>query len=96
MDADSVDWIEASGDYATLHVGEETHLLRTTMTELERALDPGEFLRIHRSTIVRRDGIRRLLTDDHGDYIAVLEGGRELRVGRTYRDRVLQRLGLRS
>lgn len=96
VDAGKVDWIEASGDYATLHAGEKTHLLRTTMTELERVLDPTEFLRIHRSTIVRLKRIRRLLTDDHGDYIAVLEEGRRLRVGRTYRDVVLQRLGLRS
>lgn len=96
VEAACVDWIEASGDYATLHAGDTTHLLRSTMTELERVLDPRDFLRIHRSTIVRLDRIRRLLTDDHGDYVAVLEGGRQLRVGRTYRDVALERLGLRS
>lgn len=92
---DSVEWIEARGDYAALHAGDGTHLLRATMTELEQTLDPDRFIRIHRSTIVRMDRVRSLATDDHGDYVAVLEGGRELRVGRTYRDAVLRRFGLR-
>lgn len=96
VDAEEVDWIEASGDYATLHEGRTTHLLRTTMTELQRALDPRAFLRIHRSAIVRIARVRRLRSDDHGDYVAVLDDGRELRVGRTYRDDVLHRLGLRT
>lgn len=96
VETDSVEWIEARGDYATLHAGDRTHLLRATMTELEKSLDPDRFIRIHRSTIVRLDRVRRLVTDDHGDYVVILEGGRELRVGRTYRDAVLRRLGLRS
>lgn len=96
VETDDVEWIEARGDYARLHLRDDTHLLRTTMTELERCLDPSKFLRIHRSTIVRLDRVRRLLTDNHGDYVAVLNGGRRLRVGRTYRDAVLRRLGLHS
>lgn len=95
VEVESVEWIEASGDYATLHVGEKSHLLRTTMTELEECLDPRRFMRIHRSAIVRLDQVRQLLTDPHGDYLAVLERGVHLRVGRTYRNAVLRRLGRR-
>lgn len=95
VDVQALDWVEAAGDYARLHVGEESHLLRATMAELEGRLDPGEFVRIHRSAIVRLDRVQTLRSDSHGDYLAVLEGGTCLRVGRTYRDAVLRRVGLR-
>lgn len=95
VDAADVDWIEASGDYVDLHVGREKHLLRATMTALEEGLDPANFLRIHRSTIVRLDRIRHLRTGAHGEYLVVLEGGRQLRVGPTYRQALLERLGMR-
>lgn len=95
VDADDVDWIEAAGDYVRLHAGDRTHLVRGTMVTLERRLDPDSFLRIHRSTIVRLDGIRHLETLDHGDYAVVLGGGDQLRVGRSYRAAVLERVGLR-
>jgi two-component system LytT family response regulator len=53
-----VDWIEASGDYVTLHVGGKSHLLRQTMRWMESKLDPKRFLRIHRSAIVHATKIR--------------------------------------
>lgn len=93
--AASVDWIEASGDYLTLHVGEKRHLLRGTMVSMEARLDPRSFLRIHRSTIVRVDRVRSVESGEHGDYTVLLHGGEELRVSRGYRDSVLERLGVR-
>lgn len=93
--ASAVDWIEASGDYVTLHVGDKTYLLRSTMSSLEARLNPRYFLRIHRSTIVRLDCVRSVEAGEHGDYTVLLEGGRKLRVSRGYRDAVLERLGLR-
>lgn len=95
IDATAVDWIEAAGDYVSLHVAAKTYLLRGTMKSLERRLDPRRFLRIHRSTIVQLDRIRHVRSDAHGDYVVVLEGGERLRVGRSYRDEVLERVGMR-
>jgi two-component system LytT family response regulator len=91
----TVDWIEASGDYVNLHAGENTHLLRATMTALEACLDPGRFARIHRSIIVQLDRVRYLKTGPHGEHLAVLERGEALRVGPTYRSALLERLGMR-
>jgi two-component system LytT family response regulator len=96
IDVDTIDWIEAAGDYAELHVGGgKAHLVRTTLATLESRLDPACFTRIHRSTIVRLAGVHRLRSDTHGDYRIVLANGVELRVGRSYRDSVLERVGLR-
>lgn len=94
--AGSVCWIEASGDYVTLHVRDDTFLVRGTMTALDGRLDPGRFLRIHRSTIVNLDRVRAVHGGDHGDYALELEGGVRRRVGRSYRDVVLDRLGVRQ
>jgi two-component system LytT family response regulator len=95
IDAASVDWIEAEGDYVSLHVGAKDHLVRATMASLEERLDPDRFIRIHRSIIVQLDRIRHLRINERGDYLAVLEGGERLRVGARYREGLLERVGLR-
>lgn len=82
---DSVDWIEAAGNYARLHCGEKTHLVTKTMTELERGLDPRRFVRIHRSTIVNVARIEELRTEDRRDFEVILDSGDHLRLSRTYR-----------
>src|SRR5690606_31798793 len=64
-----IDWIGAEGNYARLHVGKRTHLMRETMTSLETKLDPARFLRIHRSTIVNVDAIAELEPLFQGDYV---------------------------
>ncbi|HUF71063.1 MAG TPA: LytTR family DNA-binding domain-containing protein [Longimicrobiales bacterium] len=94
IDVATIDWIEAVRDYVRLHAGAATHLVRATTAALEQRLDPARFMRIHRSTIVQLDRIRQLLADGHGEYVAILHGGERLRVGRSYRDAVLRRLGL--
>ena len=82
--ASEIDWIEAERDYMRLHVGPRSFLLHKTITELERRLDPAEFLRLHRSTLVRRDRITRLRHNGAGSWEAQLGDGRWLRVGRSY------------
>ena len=82
--ASDIDWIEAERDYMRLHVGPRSFLLHKTITELERRLDPVEFLRLHRSTLVRRDRITRLRHNGSGGWEAQLGDGRWLRVGRSY------------
>jgi two-component system response regulator AlgR len=79
-----IDLIEAERDYMRLHVGPRSFLLHKTITELERRLDPGEFLRLHRSTLVRRDRIARFKHNGSGAWEAQLQDGRWIRVGRSY------------
>jgi two-component system LytT family response regulator len=90
LKTDEVDWIEASGNYVTLHAGRESHLLRETMNHVEDRLDPSRFLRIHRSRLVNIDRIKELQPLFGGDYTVVLKDGTELTLSRTYRERLLK------
>ena len=89
-----VDWIGAEGNYAELHAGGRTHLIRETMGALEARLDPAVFLRVHRSAIVNLDRVRELRPSAGGDYRVTLADGAELRLSRGYRAR-LERLQAR-
>ena len=84
-----VDWAEASANYVRLHVGPKTYQMRTTMSELERQLDPAQFTRIHRSAMVNLDRIREIRPEWHGEYEVALVTGTTLRLSRGYRDRLL-------
>jgi len=88
-----VDWIEAADYYASLHVGGKTHLLRRSMNELESDLDPAQFSRIHRSTIVNLARVRELRFDSEAEYELVLADGTKLRLSRRYRKDLQARLG---
>jgi two-component system, LytTR family, response regulator len=88
-----IDWIEAAGNYVRLHARRERHLLRETLTALEAKLDPEQFVRVHRSTMVNLERVRELEPYFHGDYILRLEDGTKLTLSRTYRERLEQRLG---
>ena len=85
---DEIDWIEAVGDYAGLHVGEKRPLLRDTLNNLGERLDPKKFVRIHRSTIIQVSRIRELQRLPNRDLRLVLTTGTTLKVSRTYRDRL--------
>ena len=93
VDAAQVDWIEAADNYAVLHAGEATHLVRETMGGLATELDPERFVRIHRSTIVQIDRVRELLPAFHGDFVVVLRDGTRLNMSRGYRSAVEAVLG---
>jgi len=90
---DDLDLIEAERDYMRLHVGSRSYLLHQTITELERRLDPNRFIRLHRSTIARRDRIAGLKHDGCGTWTAELADGRSLRIGRTYLANVRSMVG---
>jgi two-component system LytT family response regulator len=85
---EDVDWVEASGNYVRLHVGGEAHLLRESMKNMERRLDPTTFVRIHRSAIVNVDRIRELEPWFHGEYIVILRDGTRLTSSRVFSDRL--------
>lgn len=84
ISVDDIDWIEAQGDYAQLHVGKREFLLRESLTVLESRLDAGSFLRIHRSAIVRIHQIVRVDSRPNRDCTITLANGNVLRVSRTY------------
>ncbi len=84
----SIEWIDAAGDYMCIHAGGNTHILRGTMKELEEVLDPKLFQRVHRSTIVNLSLVKSLRAHMNGEYFLTLEGGHELKLSRTYRDKV--------
>ena len=84
ISAQDVHRIDAERDYVRLHVGEASYLLLQTIAGLEEKLDPDRFIRIHRSTILRRDFIAGLKHEGLGVWCAELQDGEELRIGRTY------------
>ena len=88
LPVDSIEWVDAAGDYMCIHARGETHILRGTMKELEDVLDPKLFQRVHRSTIVNLRLVKSLRAHMNGEYFLKLEGGQELKLSRTYRDKV--------
>jgi two-component system, LytTR family, response regulator len=93
VDADRVDWIEAADNYVVLHVGAASYAVRDTMNRLAEELDPGKFVRIHRSSIVRIDRVSELQPAFHGDFVVVLHDGTRLSLSRAYRSGVEAVLG---
>ena len=88
-----IEYITASGPYAELHVGSDEYVIRESMQGLEEQLDPEQWMRIHRSAIVRLDLVETLLRGNAGDYEVQLRGGVRLRVGRSRREALERRLG---
>jgi two-component system, LytTR family, response regulator len=88
LKAEEIDWIEAEGDYMKFHVGGRTHLMRETMARLESRLDPKRFIRIHRSTIVNLERLRKLSPSFGGEYAVVLQDGTKLKLSRGYHERI--------
>jgi DNA-binding LytR/AlgR family response regulator len=86
--ARDVDWIEGYGNYAKLHVGKGTHLVRTTLAALEQELDPSKFARVHRSAIISLDRVRELDSLGGGEYRVQLIDGTQVPMSQRYRDRL--------
>ena len=88
-----IDWIEAAGVYVNLHVSGKEILHRASLSELGNNLDPAQFVRIHRSAVVNIESIVQMEQLSHGEFEVLLRGGSRLRVSRTYRAQLEQRLG---
>ena len=88
-----IDWCEAAGNYVSLHVGQQSHLIRETMSRLESQLDARQFVRIHRSTMVNVDRIQELRSSFSGEHVLLLRDGTRLTLSRGYRDALQTRLG---
>jgi two-component system, LytTR family, response regulator len=93
LHAADIDWIEAAGYYACLHVGKDTHIMRRTLSELEKDLGEEKFIRIHRSIIVNLDRVLGLEVQQGGEYEVVLKSKIRLHLSRRFRKGVQDRLG---
>jgi two-component system LytT family response regulator len=83
-----IDWIDAAGDYMCIHVQGETHIMRTTMKELELKLDPAVFQRVHRSTIVNLQRVDKVSSHINGEFHLTLSCGSSLKMSRSYKEKV--------
>ncbi len=86
VDVDTIERIDAAGDYMCIYTGDNTLILRETMKDLEKRLDPRRFQRIHRSTIVNLDLVRQVKPHTNGECFLVLGSGAQVKVSRSYRD----------
>ncbi|MEN8164527.1 MAG: LytTR family DNA-binding domain-containing protein [Acidobacteriota bacterium] len=93
LSVSEVSWIEAAGDYVRLHVGPNYHLVRDSMNNLESALDPYFFGRIHRGAIIRFDHVREIVPTQHGDAEVYLIDGTRLKLSRSHREQFRRALG---
>ena len=88
VNASTIDWVDAAGDYMCIHAEGQTHIMRGTMKKLEEVLNPKRFQRIHRSTIVNIDRVREIRTHINGEYFLILDNDNELKMSRHYKDRI--------
>ena len=86
VDVDSIEKIDAAGDYMCIYTADNTLILRETMKDLEKRLDPRRFQRVHRSTIVNLDQVRQVKPHTNGECFLVLGSGAQVKVSRSYRD----------
>jgi two-component system LytT family response regulator len=86
VDVDTIERIDAAGDYMCIYTGDNTLILRETMKDLEKRLDPRRFQRVHRSTIVNLDLVREVKPHTNGECFLVLGSGAQVKVSRSYRD----------
>ena len=86
VDVESIERIDAAGDYMCIYTGDNTLILRETMKDLEKRLDPRKFQRVHRSTIVNLEQVRQVKPHTNGECFLVLGSGAQVKVSRSYRD----------
>lgn len=83
-----IDWVDAAGDYMCIHANDETHVMRITMKELEEQLDPANFQRVHRSTIVNLDRVTKVCSHMNGEFHLILNTGAAIKMSRSYKEKV--------
>jgi two-component system LytT family response regulator len=86
VDVADIERIDAAGDYMCIYTAEQTLILRETMKDLERRLDPRKFQRIHRSTIVNLDNVKSVKPHTNGECFLVLGSNAQVKVSRSYRE----------
>ncbi|MEM8500842.1 MAG: LytTR family DNA-binding domain-containing protein [Pseudomonadota bacterium] len=89
LPVEDIDWVDAAGDYMCIHSDSLTHIMRVTMKQLEQVLNPTIFKRVHRSTIINVDRVKKIRAAGNGEHLLTLQCGAELKVSRTYRQVVI-------
>lgn len=89
---EDIDWISGAGNYLELHCGKDVYLIRERLHKLEQKLDPDQFARVHRSTIVNIDRIKALHPMFNGDQLLILQNGTKLNLSRTYHEKLLEQI----
>ena len=90
LDVEEIDWIQAEDYYAAVHARGRRHLIRESLTSLEQRLDPNQFVRVHRSAIVRLDRVREMRSPAAGESVLVLRDGTRVPVSRRRREQVAE------
>jgi two-component system LytT family response regulator len=85
---EDIEWIDAAGDYMCVHAEGETYIMRMTMKQLEKELDPDILQRIHRSTIVNVNRVREMQAHINGEYFLTLNGGHIVKLSRSYKEKL--------
>jgi two-component system LytT family response regulator len=88
VQTEDIDWVDAAGDYMCIHANDETHVMRITMKELEDQLDPANFQRVHRSTIVNLDRVTKVCSHMNGEFHLILNNGSSIKMSRSYKEKV--------
>lgn len=96
VDPQDIRWVEADGDYINIHTTTATHLMRESLRNMEKRLQHSGFQRIHRSTLIRLELVKELLTNEAGDYAVVLDKQTNLKVSRSYREQLFSSLAKQS
>ena len=86
VEVGDIERIDAAGDYMCIYTADQTLILRETMKDLEKRLDPRKFQRIHRSTIVNLDNVKSVKPHTNGECFLVLGSSTQVKVSRSYRD----------
>lgn len=95
VDVDDIERVEADGDYVRVHTARKSHLVRQTLGDLERQLDPHRFLRVHRSTIVRLASVVEVRPHLHGEFRLTTRSGARVKVSRSYRGALARALSVK-
>ncbi|WP_286261516.1 LytR/AlgR family response regulator transcription factor [Thalassotalea atypica] len=94
IETEDINFISGAGNYAEIHLLDDKMLLhRETLTSLEKQLDPHLFVRIHRSTIVRRNSVSELRPNENGDYCVILKSGEKLTLSRRNKAKLEELIG---
>lgn len=92
LSVNDIEWIEADDYYASVHLGQDSFLIRESLSHLQQRLDPRQFLRIHRSSIINVRCIKELQSWFHGEYLVIMKNGTKLHISRSYQKDVLAAL----
>ncbi|MFC1493205.1 LytR/AlgR family response regulator transcription factor [candidate division KSB1 bacterium] len=95
LKADDIKWIEAASNYIKIFSGRDSYLVKDTLNNFEKKINPNQFVRIHRSCIINVNFIHEIQPWDKNNHLVILEDGKELKLSRSYKDKIFDLFGSR-